>query len=275
MPAEATGPEPSEDAAMTDTSRNEDTDMTPAPSADDTVLASSTTTPQQPTSPQTINGISVFRPPSSNTPAAAREPDDPSVFEPTVEHAKSHQAALQRSSRNQRLLSDKELEAQEETRREKLATVHNVTVRVRYPDQSMIEVDFAASETSSALYDKVRGSLQHADQPFELRFSGPKGLQAMPDGPQRLVRDLGFRGRVLVTMAWLDAASVQARQAPCLKEEYRDKAQELRVDLIRAEADRRAVEPERKEDREPDKGKGKGRGDVEAKMKKFLGFGKK
>lgn len=273
------GPEPND----------EDVEMTPAPPAQsqpvaDDVIASSSETQPQPTPPSvepsnTINGISVYRAPSNSTPAAALAPDDPSVFEPTIQHAKAHQAALERQGKNTRLLSDKELEEQEAQRQARLATVQNVVVRVRYPDQSMIETTVYASETSADLYTKVRDTLTHSTQPFELRYVGAKGHSTLPaEGSQRLVKDLGFRGKVLVTLVWAQEASLQVRQEAALKEEYRSRAQDLKVDLSTQQAEREADEAAGKK-AEPEKkaagGSGKGRGDMEAKMKKFLGFGKK
>lgn len=277
----AAGPEPNDD----------DVEMTPAPPVapivEDDVVASSSETQPQPTQPSpapeqnTINGVSVYRAPSNNTPAAALEADDPTNFEPSIAHAKAHQAALERSGRNTRLLSDKELEDQEAQRQATLATVQTVTVRVRYPDQSMIEATVHASESSADLYSKVRDTVTYANEPFELRFLGNKGNQSLPDNSnQRLVRDFGFRGKVLVTFAWLPEASLQARQAPALKEEYRSHARDLNVDLSAFRAQPEGASGSSSAAKKPEaagkkEGGNKARGDVEAKMKKFLGFGKK
>ena len=264
------GPEPNdEDVEMTSSAPV-------APVVENDVIASSSETQPQPaeTAPQPqqalYNGVAVYRAPSNDTPAAALEPDDPSTFEPSIAHAKAHQAALERSGRNTRLLSDKELEEQENQRQAALATVLNVTVRVRYPDQSMIETNINASETSADVYRKVRETLAHPTEPFELRFLGKKGNQSLPNSAEkRLVRDFGFRGKVLVTFAWLQEASTQARQAAALKEEYRSHAQELNVDLSafravpQAEGSSSAQKPEGVKKESSGKGKG---GDLEAKM---------
>jgi tether containing UBX domain for GLUT4 len=277
----AAGPEPND----ADVEMSSDGPIAPvAPVVENDVIASSSET--QPQSPEPTpapqqslyNGVAVYRAPSNDTPAAALEPDDPSTFEPSIAHAKAHQAALERSGRNTRLPSDKELAEQEAQRQAALATVQTVTVRVRYPDQSMIETTINASETSADVYRKVRETLTHSTEAFELRFVGNKGHQTLPDSAgKRLVRDLGFRGKVLVTFVWSQEASAAARQAPALKDEYRSHAQELNVDLSSFRAVPQAEgsssqkpEPVKKEG----SGKGKG-GDLEAKMKKFLGFGKK
>ncbi|KAI7461697.1 hypothetical protein KC351_g16687 [Hortaea werneckii] len=283
----AAGNEPNEDVPMTEGPT--------APVVENDVLASSSETPAQPSSEpsqqqpsNTINGISVYRPPSSGTPAAAQMADDPTGFEPSIDQAKAHQAAIARNTRNQRLLSDKELEEQETAKRDRLTTVQSVQVRVRYPDQSMIETTCAASETGADLYTKVRGTLAAGDaEPFELRFLGPKGQQTVPDSPSiRLVRDLGFRGKILVTLAWGQDVSPQTRQGPSLKEEYRSRATDLKVDLQQQQHESQQSSGGGKEGQGEDKaaqaekqgGKkkgGSGGGDVEAKMKKFLGFGRK
>lgn len=277
MPAEGdAGPEPAKpDAVMTDA-------PTAQPVQDDVLATSSETEPPTSTSEplsNVVNGMSVYRPPSSTIPAAALEPDDPTAFEPSIDHAKAHQASLGRAGKNTRLLSDKELEEQEQARQAGLALVQTVTVRVRYPDQSMIETTVHASDTAADLYSKVMGTLAQAPEPFELRYTGAKGHQTIPNASsKRLVRDLGFRGKVLVTLIWAPEASMKARQGPSLKEEYRSKAQDLKVELqaqqAQGEQGHKAAMA-KKDAPEPSAGGGKDKGDLETKMKKILGFGKK
>jgi tether containing UBX domain for GLUT4 len=278
------GPEPAEpvDATMEDAPT--------AQTVEDDVIASSTETavpptsfsekpPTEPASPPSnvVNGITVYRPSSSSTPAAALQEDDPATYEPSIEHAKAHQAALQRSTRNTRLLSDKEIEEQEATRQASLALVQTVQVRVKYPDQSMIETEINASDTAADLYAKVQGTLAQSPEPFELRTIGNKGFETIPNkSTKRLVRDLGFRGRMLVTLVWSPEASAKARQGPSLKDEYRSRAQELKVELQTQQS--AGEESHRTAMKQPDKkdpGKGGTPGNIEDKMKKFLGFGKK
>ncbi|TKA51800.1 hypothetical protein B0A55_13108 [Friedmanniomyces simplex] len=282
---------------------NEDAPPAPGPTApvvEDDVLATSSETQSEqqsqpqaeksipPTSPalsETTNRISVYRPPSSGTPAAALQPDDPSLFEPTVDHARLHQASLGGRGQNQRLKSDKELEELESTKQTQLASVQNVRVRVQYPDQHTIETTMPASATAAELYETVRSTLRGPSEPFELRFLGPKGrLESIQDlASQRLVRDLGFRGGVKVTLVSSSTnATPDARRNLSLKDEFVQQARELKVDLASQQAEGEEAhkeamgKPEKKEEGGGGGGgKGKGRGDVEAKMKKFLGFGKK
>ncbi|EME39681.1 hypothetical protein DOTSEDRAFT_75356 [Dothistroma septosporum NZE10] len=236
--------------------------------------------PEQMTAPpaNTLDGISVYRPPSSSTPAAAMQPDDPSIFEPSIAHAKAHQAALERAGKNTRLLSDKELEEQEDARQASIALIQQVTVRVKYPDQSMIETTCYASESGADLYAKVEETLSQAGEPFELRFLGAKGFQTVPNSTtNRLVRDLGFRGRIMVTLVWSSSASAKARQGPSLKDDYRSRAQDLKVELQTQQAagqENHKAAMAKKDKPEPGSSS-KSKLDVESKMKKFLGFGKK
>jgi tether containing UBX domain for GLUT4 len=278
IPAEgAAGSEPAEpDTPMPDA------DSTLAATTQDDVIASSSIT-EPGTAPNdgSLNKISVYRPPSSSTPAAALQDDDPALFEPSIDHAKAHQAALTRMTRNTRLLSDKELAEQEETRQAALAQVHTVTVRVRYPDQSMIETTVSAASTAAELYAQVAGTLASsadAQDKFELRFTGAKGHQTLPNSAtQRLVRDLGFRGKVLVTLIWKPEASAQARKGPSLKEEYRSQAKDLKVELATQQAagEESHKAAMSKNDANTGPSSGKAGGDMEAKMKKLLGFGRK
>ncbi|CAK3850414.1 Hypothetical predicted protein [Lecanosticta acicola] len=278
----AAGPEPAEPDAR-------DSPMIDAPTAEpvtDDVIASSSETqpgtvnpePTQSTSNK-INGISVYRPPSSSTPAAALQQDDPAVFQPTIEGAKAHQASLERAGRNTRLKSDKELEEEEKVRQEALSRVKEVTVRVRYPDQSQIETTLTADDTCADLYNKVQGTLRHSSEPFELRTYGDKNQNLLlpNSSSKRLVRDFGFKAKILVTMGWAQEASSKARLEKCLNDQYASAAQEMKVNLqtqqAASEASHRAAmaKPESKSEG----GSGKGKGDLESKMKKFLGFGKK
>ncbi|KAK3677673.1 hypothetical protein LTR78_002523 [Recurvomyces mirabilis] len=233
-------------------------------------------------SSSTTNGISVYRPPSNSTPAAALAPDDPSVFEPSIDQAKALQASLQTRGTNTRLKSDKELAEEESARQQQLATVRSVIVRVQYPDQHQIELTVSASETAEGLYTRIQETLQAPDEPFDLRFTGAKGQQEnLPTSPsKRLVQDLGFRGRVLVRLAPNARSSAKSKQNLVLKPELMAGAKELKVELASQQAQGQAAHKEamgKQDDGKKDVGKGKGKaaGDVEAKMKKFLGFGKK
>lgn len=278
VPAEdETMKEPSEDAPATEVPPTQVVENDTVPSSSEP--APRPTDQEEPPS-NTINGISVYRPPTSSTPAAALQEDDPTVFEPTIDHAKSHQAALQQAGKNKRLLSDKELEEQETLRREKLATIQSVVVRVRYPDQSQIETTVYASETAADLYAKVTATLAAADEPFELRYTGAKTVQeALPNSStRRLVNDFGFRGKVLVTLVWSPEASPQARQGPSLKEEYRLAAKDLKVELAtqQAEGEEAHKTAMQKLDPKAEEAEGKGKKeDLEGRMRKFLGFNKK
>ncbi|USW57464.1 Putative raf-like Ras-binding, TUG ubiquitin-like domain, Ubiquitin-like domain superfamily [Septoria linicola] len=224
-----------------------------------------------------VNGIAVYLPSSSTTPAAALQPDDPSSFEPSIEQAKALQSSLQRHGQNKRLLSDKELEEQEAAKQAELSRIQTVIVRVKYPDQSIIETPVRHTETASDLYVKVQDTLAQAPEPFELRYYGAKKqMTTIPNNSdKKLVKDFGFRGKVLVTLVWGTEASQKARQGPSLKEEYRSKAQELKVEL--AEVQKQGQQDHKAAMKQPEKkdpGSGN-KGNIEDKMKKFLGFGKK
>ncbi|KAK3633922.1 hypothetical protein LTR56_015531 [Elasticomyces elasticus] len=265
-PNPSSEPEPQPSSSQTDSPQQQQSDENTPP----------------PPSSSTTNRISVYRPPSNGTPAAALAPDDPSAFEPTIDHARLHQATLGTRGQNQRLKSDKELDEIEATRQQHLATVQNVRVRVQYPDEHIIETNFAASATSAELYETVRSTLRGPSETFELRWFGPKGrLESLPDsGTKRLVRDLGFRGGVKVTLVPAADASDEAKKNLMLKEEHMSQAQELKVELAEQRDEGEAAHKEAMAKPEgKDGGKGKGRanggGDVEAKMKKFLGFGGK
>lgn len=232
---EPSPPEPT--SAMEDVVPTTQEDTAPAPAPTTEAASTPTTAPPEAPAPDTITGpderpIVIYTPSSSTTPAAVRNTAfNPEDYVPTIDHAKSHQALLQTAGKNQRLASDAELAAAEQAKAEKLAAIEGVTIRVRLPDTSHVEARFGKQETAAALYACVRGVLAHPDQPFALKYPGPRGpLVALADGAaKRLVADLGFQGRQLVNLVWDDAASPAARTQRCLKQEWYTQGHEMEV----------------------------------------------
>lgn len=121
------------------------------------------------------------------------------------------------------------------------------------------------------MYAFVRGLLEGGEEEgeegrFELRFfeKGGRGLRVVPGGGggggggERLVGELGMRGRVLVTFAW--AAGAGGSGGVVLKREFRERARELEV----REVEGREVGEEKAEDagvekEAGEKGSGSGR----------------
>ncbi|KIW42642.1 uncharacterized protein PV06_06171 [Exophiala oligosperma] len=200
------------------------------------------TQPAAPSQPQpeqitntTSRPVSVFRPPSSSTPAAARQLHNDSDYTPTVEHAHVHQKLLQQNSRNTRLLTDAQLAAQEQEEAAKWAAVKDVEIKIRFPDQSAASTKFGQLDTAADLYKFVRECLaaRWRSEPFILRNPGIRGKNELipDDSSKKLISDLLLRGRVLVNFGWDDnKASVEARSTKSvLREELQSQAQELRV----------------------------------------------
>lgn len=249
----------------------------PAPPTSPKGKSAASPPPTTTTSPTTQH-IQIFAPPSSSTPQAARQAYNDADYIPTIEHAKAHQAALQSRTRNTRLPSDRELAEQESARLSKLTAIadRGVTLRIRLPDESQVVARFGASaseDTAASLYAFVRGLIEHADQPFMLRYIGPKGVPvALKEGGERLVQDLRFSGREVVTFLWDERASPEARLARrILRKEWLDQAQVLRVEEPVGSAAEEVVEK---------KGAGKWKiggggssADKESKLKSILGKG--
>ncbi|KAF2757092.1 hypothetical protein EJ05DRAFT_511834 [Pseudovirgaria hyperparasitica] len=190
-------------------------------------------TPVQPTTGPGDRPVVIFSPPSTSTPQAASQPHNSNDYDLSVDQARRYQTQLQDLSRNKRLPSDKEIEAADKAKAEKLAAVTEVKIRIRVPDQTQVEVHFTRQDTTKELFDLVRSMLEHGDQPFLLRYTSPKGgLAVLKEGTQKLVSDLGFHGRVLITCTWDDSVPIPARRPPSLKQEWREKAQVLKVETI-------------------------------------------
>lgn len=262
---EAAEPAPSETAL----SQSQDESQPPAPSS-----------PQpEPITTATSRPVSVFRPPSSSTPAAARQPHNDGDYAPTVEHAHVHQKLLHQNGRNTRLLTDAQLAAQAKEEAAKWAAVKDVEIKIRFPDQSAASAKFGQSDSAADLYNFVRECLAERwrSEPFLLRNPGVRGKNDVisDDANQKVIKDLQLKGRVLVIFDWVDSkASVEARSTKAvLKEELRSQAQELKVhDVSGGVEDQHdpgmKVDVSKKETKPDDGGK--------AKMPKWLkGFSKK
>lgn len=295
-------PEPSEDTVMSPAPPLETSTETPVHENPDDVIASSSTTavpstesqfpslsqdqssttttttttntPQSPTSSSQPT-ITVYAAPTGTTPAAALQPHNEADFAPSVEHAHAHQAVLNRAAQNKRLLSDRELDAAAESKKQALSNIHNIVIRVRLPDQMMFDADMNQQDTVAALYKIVRDQLADSTQAFQLRWTNAKGRTETldPDSNARLIGDLGMRGKVLVTMVWDASVHVAIRQQPVLADKLRAHAKELQVQMDVPQVEQeKDTKTEKKE--EPKK-KGGSKGDKEARLMKLMGFGRK
>ncbi|KAL9605125.1 MAG: hypothetical protein Q9219_000059 [cf. Caloplaca sp. 3 TL-2023] len=174
--------------------------------------------------------VTVYRPPSSSTPRAAQQPFNEADYQPTIRHAKQHQARLQTAGRNKTLLSDKELAEQENAKTQKLADIKEVRIRIRFPDENILEQAFNSFDTAHSLYEYTAASLASENQPFLLSFTSTKGPRTIPpSSTDRLIADLGMCGRILVNFRWDEGASGETRIKPVLKEYLRAQARDIEV----------------------------------------------
>lgn len=178
--------------------------------------------------------ISVFAPPSSSVPHAARQAFNEEDYEPTLDHARLHQARLAQYSRNKRLPTDAEIAAQEEAQRQKTAKVKEVEIKIRFPDQTQVISKFSNADTGSNLYNFVKELLEKETEPFLLNFTAARGPKSIPNDPQiKLISDLAMTGKILVNFLWDEGASVEARGGPVLKDTVQSQAQEIQIPEIR------------------------------------------
>ncbi|CAI7653698.1 unnamed protein product [Penicillium pancosmium] len=197
--------------------------------------------PVQPTSASTSGrSITVFSPPSADTPSSAQIPYNEADYIPSVEHAKAHQRQLNQSSRNQRLLTDAELAAKATAEEKRRSEIHEVDVKVRFPDQSQVVSKFGPEDTGKSLYGFVRSCLGPAykGENFGLNvfvnatLGRPGHSRAIPESDKRLIKDLGLAGRVLVNFTWADATSeiAQHRRTDLLRPELLDQARQMKIE---------------------------------------------
>lgn len=176
--------------------------------------------------------IAIFAPPSSSTPAAATAFNE-TDYVPTIAHAQLHQSRLEKESRNKKLLSDKELEDQAQARAEALKQVREVIVRIRFPDNSQAQRSFGQDAITTDLFVLCKDLMHRPeDEEFKIRFPGAKGQETLAEDSRRLIADLGWKGRVLVTVVWGDNVS---RRGPSLKQHHLHRAQQLKVEAPKIE----------------------------------------
>jgi tether containing UBX domain for GLUT4 len=178
--------------------------------------------------------IQIFSAPTSSTPQAARNAFNESDYLPTIEHAKVHQAQLLNKTRNQRLPSDKELEEQENARKERIeaAAAKGGALRIRMPDGTLIQMSYTKDDTAEVLYDFVKSFLDRKNEPFELKYTNPLGrLILIEKNTKRLSHDLRFSPNELLTFQWAENASAEARASrSTLAQEWQAKATTLKVE---------------------------------------------
>ncbi|KAJ4380209.1 hypothetical protein N0V86_004518 [Didymella sp. IMI 355093] len=219
--------------------------------------------------------IQIFSASSSSTPQAARNAFNENDFVPTVEHAKIHQAQLLNRTRNQRLLSDKELEEQEKERQAKIAAAANKphSLRIRLPDGSLVQMNLTKEDTAAVLYAYVTSFLEKKNEPFDLKYTGPTGrLVLILRDDKKLIQDLHFSTNELITFQWGEGASAEARASrKTLAQEWQAKAQALKVEEPVKE------EPRKVEAKGQTVAEGKRKAmsseDKESKLKNILGKG--
>jgi tether containing UBX domain for GLUT4 len=225
--------------------------------------------------PSLGRNVQIYAAPTSATPQAARRAWNEGDYVPTIEHAKSHQAALQAKTRNQRLLSDKELEEQEKARQEKIAAAaeKGSHVRIRLPDQTMIQTSVAKDDTAESLYGFVEQFLAHKE-PFQLKYLSPaNGRQVViARDKKRLIQDLRFTAAELITFVWDEKASDEARLSrKTLAKEWEAKAETLEVKepVVEEKPEAKPVESKAEGKRKAETGGA----DKESKLKNILSKG--
>ncbi|KAL3481648.1 GLUT4 regulating protein TUG-domain-containing protein [Aspergillus californicus] len=234
---------------------SQESNQSPVPTPDADTDAS-VTTDQQPTAsdpvlePSTVSAesrpVTVYAPPSNDTPQSAQTAYNDSDYIPSVEHAQVHQRRLQAASKNTRLRSDAEIAKAAAAEEERRASVKEIEVKIRLPDQSQLISKFGQQDTGKTIYDFVRSCLasSYINDTFILTsFSGPSSSKTHePNVPFQtvisnsdktyLIKNYDMTGRVLVNFSWDATASLAARQSRfgILKPELQSQAQEHKVE---------------------------------------------
>ncbi|KAL6908270.1 GLUT4 regulating protein TUG domain-containing protein [Trichoderma evansii] len=217
--------------------------------------------------------VNVFLAPTNSTPAAALAPVDETDFTPSVAQAQLHQARLLESSRNKRLLSDREIEEKEAAEQAKIDAVKSVLIKVRFPDNTSSDWEVGPSDSGAFLYQAVRHVMANNGQSFHLVIPGSKTVIKDEDTPKHnLIRAYKLSGRVLVSLVWNDDVPKEARKQPFLKANFAQQGQTIKVPEIPTVEDDKAGPSVPQVQKPPAKEGGDGSG---KKMPKWLKLGKK
>ncbi|OHW95651.1 ubx domain-containing protein [Colletotrichum incanum] len=223
----------------------------------------------QPNAADPLQPVSVFRAPSGTTPAAALADVPEDDYAPTIAHAQLHQARLQQSAQNRRLLSDKELEAQRQAEEARLAAVTKVSMKVRFPDNTSAQWTFGHEATGATLYQAVRSVMAHNTQAFRLVIPGSKIIIKDDDSPKnRLIHDYKLTRSVLLSLVWNDSVPADVRKKPFLKGSVAQKATDITVPDI-PKGDDKEQQPVASSSK-TEKREGSGDGNVAKKLPKWL-----
>ncbi len=177
-----------------------------------------------------LEPVNVFLAPSGDTPAAARAPPDETDYTPTIAHAQLHQSRLQDSSRNKRLLSDKELEKKAAEEEARIAAIKSVLVKVRFPDNTSSDWEIDHSATGGFLYSAVRHVMAHPKLPFHLVLPGTKNVIKDDSSPRHnLIHVYKLAGRVLINLVWEDSVPPAQRKQPFLLSNVAKQSQAIKV----------------------------------------------
>lgn len=213
-------------------------DESTAPTTQDTPVPAAPT--DQPTS-ASGRPITVFSPSSDTTPLSAQMPYNEQDYVPSIEHAKAHQRQLNQSSRPQRLPTDAEIAAKAAAEEKRRAEIHEVDIKVRFPDQSQVVAKFGPTDSGQSLYGFVRSCLapEISQEKFIINVfltaapARAAHANVIPESTESLlIKDLGLSGRVLVNFTWADGATSVARQrqADLLRPELRSQARKHKVE---------------------------------------------
>ncbi|KJZ73512.1 hypothetical protein HIM_07068 [Hirsutella minnesotensis 3608] len=231
-------------------------------------------TEQSPSADDTYRPVHVYLAPTGSTPAAALAPPEEEDFTPSIAHAQLHQARLQDSSRNKRLLSDKELEEKAAAEEARLAAIKSVLVKVRFPDNTSSDWQVGPNLTGAFLYEAVRQVMADRQLPFRLVLPGSKTVIEDNAAPRHgLIKGYKLAGRVLVNLVWDDNVPAPVRKQPFLKAQIAQRGEAVQVPELPPAQDI-GPSPTVKQGHQPDKNEGKGEGATK-KIPKWFKMGKK
>ncbi|KAI1088546.1 putative UBX domain protein [Rostrohypoxylon terebratum] len=174
--------------------------------------------------------VTIYSAPESNTPAAVLRTESDDAFAPRIEHAQAHQRLLKAAGENQRLLSDKELEAKAAAEAAKVAAIKSIQIKVRFPDNFSAVWPFGPDDTGAALYAEIRKVMANDTAPFKLALPPGKTVIRDDNSPSsKLISGYQLKSNTLINFMWDDKVPNEVRRQPFLKDSAAGRAQKIVV----------------------------------------------
>ncbi|CDH59560.1 hypothetical protein RO3G_02662 [Lichtheimia corymbifera JMRC:FSU:9682] len=186
----------------------------PAPASQDS------TPPPPPEPPVFDRQIKMIRPPA-NAPAIVELPESFYKLSPNEVKSLYQSHVERRENLENRPLKTQKIRVAEE--QERMKKYPKTTIRVRFPDSTMLQATFKSSERVRDLYDFVQSTLETPSRKFLLCLPPRSKLIE----PELTLYKAGLAPASNVTFVWIEKAAPGQRDVPAVTQSYLSMMEDL------------------------------------------------